>query len=91
MSKVVGPNCIDEVAIGLATDVRGVETTVSSQSPGEPKPVLDFMTRTALGQNEASLKKAQQVARTKTMFVFDADTIMWREGTTCGRFIAMPC
>lgn len=69
---------IETVAIGLATDVEGVETTVASQNSSSAK--LDFMERTALSQNEASVKSSQQVARTKTMFVFDSDTIMWREG-----------
>lgn len=70
---------IERVAIGLASDFAGARMTVSTRGPASVNSKLDFMARTALGQNEASLKKARQVARTPTMFVFDAETIMWRD------------
>lgn len=66
-------------AIGLAMEVNGGDVTVSS---GEALPAgasLNFMERTALVQSEVSLKAARQVARTPTMLVFDAESVMLRD------------
>ena len=63
---------LNRVAIGLATDVEGRETIVSTKSIGKLVGKLGFVERRSLAGNEACLDQALQVARTATMLVFDA-------------------
>jgi hypothetical protein len=68
------------VAIGLAMNISGKEVIVTSDSQKALGAGLNFMDRRALAENEASLDRARQVARTPTMLVFDAAAVMWLEG-----------
>ena len=66
---------LNRVAIGLATDVEGRETIVSTKSIDKLAAKLGFVERRSLAGNEACLDQALQVARTATMLVFDATAI----------------
>lgn len=68
------------VALGLATDVGGRETIVSSDAQETLGAKLGIIERNALVGNEACLDEALQVARTATMLVFDATAVMRLDG-----------
>lgn len=71
---------LQNVAIGLAMDIGGKELIVSSETQKSLGADLGFMERSSLVENEASLGRARQVARTSTMVVFDAAAVMVLDG-----------
>jgi hypothetical protein len=66
---------LGRVAIGLAADVAGRETIVSTKTLRAQGADFGFVERSSLAGNEACLDQALQVARTPTMLVFDATAI----------------
>jgi len=71
---------LGNVAIGLAMNIGDKEMIVTKATQKALGVGERFMDRRALAENEASLDKARQVARTPTMLVFDAAAVMWLDG-----------
>jgi len=71
---------LESVALGLATDIGGRETIVSSDAQESLGAKLGIVERNALAGNEVCLDEALQVARTATMVVFDATAVMRLDG-----------
>ncbi len=67
---------LDKVGIGLAMKIKGREVIVSTKTQDELGANLRLMEQNALSGNEACLDQALQVARTRTMVIFDATAIM---------------
>jgi len=67
---------LEKVAIGMALPIGGKETVISSATQQALGAKLGFVDRNALAETETSLHGVRQVARTGTMLVFDAPSIM---------------
>jgi hypothetical protein len=67
---------LDRVAIGLALPINDIETVITPSTQEKLGAKLGFVDRNALSESEGSLNGVKQVARTSTMLVFDAPSIM---------------
>jgi hypothetical protein len=67
---------LERVAIGLALPIDDIETVVTAATQDKLGAKLGFVDRNALSESEGSLNGVKQVARTSTMLVFDAPSIM---------------
>ncbi len=66
-----------KVGIGFALPIRGKQVVVSSQTQEELGAGLDWIARRVLKTNESKLR-VRQVAKSRSMLIFDLDAIMLR-------------
>ncbi|MCS6849616.1 MAG: hypothetical protein NZ700_00425 [Gemmataceae bacterium] len=74
------PLRIAQVGIGLGTSINGRDTIISSDTQRQLGANLGFLARVVLSKSEDRLEQVQLVARSNTMVVIDAPSLVARQG-----------